>query len=70
MSETSGTTPYDPDQDPDTQSDMLNPRTGEQASGVGDPDLGPEATEDTDADPANLNPRPGPAEPPDAGDDL
>lgn len=46
-------TGYDPDQDPDTDPEQLNPRTGEAAAG-GAPD-DPDA--DTDADPAMLNPR-------------
>ncbi|WP_454049497.1 hypothetical protein [Cellulomonas sp. Marseille-Q8402] len=41
---------YDPAEDPDTDPEMLNPRTGEQA--VGEEDQG-----DPDADPGNLNPR-------------
>ncbi|WP_164545256.1 hypothetical protein [Antribacter gilvus] len=51
------TTPYDPDDDPDTQPASLNPREGEQASGQ--PTEGRGEYEDTDADPANLNPRVG-----------
>lgn len=43
---------YDPDQDPDSDPEMLNPRTGSQAAG-GDQD----PDQDTDADPDNLNPR-------------
>ena len=50
------TAPYDPDQDPDTQAESLNPRTGAQAGDAAEaPD--DEGYEDTDADPANLNPR-------------
>lgn len=41
---------YDPAEDPDTDPEMLNPRTGEQAA-----DDGSEG--DPDADPDNLNPR-------------
>lgn len=41
---------YDPAEDPDTDPEMLNPRTGTQASDDGDPG-------DPDADPDNLNPR-------------
>jgi hypothetical protein len=41
---------YDPAEDPDTDPEMLNPRTGTQASG------GDEGG-DPDADPDNLNPR-------------
>ncbi|GIG41655.1 hypothetical protein [Cellulomonas phragmiteti] len=47
------TTGYDPDQDPDTDPEQLNPRTGDAAAG-GSADA-PGA--DTDADPATLNPR-------------
>ncbi len=43
---------YDPAEDPDTDPEMLNPRTGEQAEGGA-----PDDDTDTDADPASLNPR-------------
>jgi hypothetical protein len=42
---------YDPAQDPDSDPEMLNPRTGTQAAG------GDEGDPDTDAEPDNLNPR-------------
>ncbi len=46
-----GTSPYDPDEDPDTQPASLNPRTGDQARST-------ETTEgDSDADPDMMNPR-------------
>lgn len=45
---------YDPEQDPDSDPAMLNPRTGGQAADDG------EAEGDTDADPDNLNPREAP----------
>jgi hypothetical protein len=48
------TSPYDPDQDPDTQPGSLHPRSGAQAQETWTEDY-----EDTDADPANLNPRGG-----------
>jgi hypothetical protein len=52
MSTDDSTQAYDPADDPDTDPEMLNPRTGAEASGEED------AT-DPDADPANLNPRTG-----------
>ncbi len=46
-----GTSPYDPDEDPDAQPDSLNPRTGDQARST-------EPTEgDADADADMMNPR-------------
>lgn len=42
-------TGYDPAEDPDSDRAMLNPREGAQAAG--------DADVDTDAEPANLNPR-------------
>ena len=51
MSEqTPSTEPYDPAEDPDSDPENLEPRTGSQASG------GP-STGDPDADPDMLNPR-------------
>ncbi len=46
-----GSTPYDPDEDPDAQPESLNPRAGGQARSS-EPYEG-----DPDADPDNLNPR-------------
>ncbi|WP_155377515.1 hypothetical protein [Cellulomonas sp. JZ18] len=46
------TTGYDPAQDPDSDPESLNPRTGAQASGAASAESG-----DPDADPDNLNPR-------------
>lgn len=48
-----GTSPYDPDEDPDAQPESLNPREGAQARSS---DEGDDAG-DTDADPDNMNPR-------------
>ncbi|MFF1528316.1 hypothetical protein [Cellulomonas sp. NPDC058312] len=50
MSTDDSTQGYDPTQDPDTDPEMLNPRTGSQAADDGD-------AGDPDADPDNLNPR-------------
>jgi hypothetical protein len=46
-----GTSPYDPDEDPDAQAESLNPRSGGQAR-ESEPYEG-----DPDADPDNVNPR-------------
>ena len=44
---------YDPAADPDSDPEMLNPRTGDAArSGTGD-----DADQDPDSDPDELNPR-------------
>jgi hypothetical protein len=54
-----GTSPYDPDEDPDAQPESLNPREGDQArSSDGD------VEGDTDADPDTMNPRSTLEEPP------
>ncbi|TQL01799.1 hypothetical protein [Cellulomonas sp. SLBN-39] len=47
------TTGYDPQEDPDSDPQMLNPREGAQASAGAAPD----ADGDPDADPDALNPR-------------
>lgn len=51
MTSDDSTQGYDPEQDPDSDPAMLNPRTGAQAADHADPE------QDTDADPDNLNPR-------------
>jgi hypothetical protein len=50
-----GTSPYDPDEDPDAQPESLNPREGDQARSSDE--VQGDAEGDTDADPDNLNPR-------------
>lgn len=52
MSTDDSTQGYDPAEDPDTDPEMLNPRTGSQAAGGSTGD-----GTDPDADPDNLNPR-------------
>jgi hypothetical protein len=52
MTTDDSTQPYDPEQDPDSDPEMLNPRTGAQAEGDHEGSDG-----DTDAAPDNLNPR-------------
>jgi len=47
------TTPYDPATDPDTDPEMLNPRTGSAAADDGSDG----ADGDPDGDPEQLNPR-------------
>ena len=46
-----GTTPYDPATDPDSDPEMLNPRTGAAAADDGS------SQGDPDGDPNELNPR-------------
>jgi hypothetical protein len=50
-----GTSPYDPEEDPDAQPESLNPREGDQARSSDE--FQGDAEGDTDADPDNLNPR-------------